>query len=304
MARGALTALLVSLALASGPACSIKKLAINRLGDALSESGTTYASDDDPELIREALPFALKLIESLLDQSPAHRGLLLAASGGFTQYAYAFVQQDADAKEDEDLETAATLRTRSRRLYLRARDYGLRGLEAVHPDFGRTLRLDRAAAVGRATKEDVPLLYWTAASWGAAIAASKDDPDLLADLPVVEALIRRALDLDADYDHGAIHEFLIAYEGGRSEAMGGSMERARRHFDRAMILSEGRRAAPLVALAETVAVRSQNRAEFVSLLERALRIDPDARPEWRLANLVVQRRARWLLARIDLMFAD
>jgi predicted anti-sigma-YlaC factor YlaD len=42
----------------------------------------------------------------------------------------------------------------------------------------------------------------------------------------------------------------------------------------------------------------------VSLLERALRIDPDARPEWRLANLVVQRRARWLLARIDLLFAD
>jgi predicted anti-sigma-YlaC factor YlaD len=304
MARGALAALLVSLALASGPGCSIKKLAINRLGDALAESGTTYASDDDPELIRDALPFGLKLIESLLDQSPAHRGLLLAATGGFTQYAYAFVQQDADAKEDEDLETAATLRTRSRRLYLRARDYGLRGLEAIHPDFGRTLLQDRAAAVGQAARDDVPLLYWTAASWGAAIAASKDDPDLLADLPVVDALIKRALELDADYDHGAIHEFLIAYEGGRSEAMGGSMERARRHFDRAMILSNDLRAAPLVALAETVSVRSQNRAEFVSLLERALKIDPDARPEWRLANLVMQRRARWLLSRADLLFVE
>lgn len=304
MTRSALPAMVVALALASGAGCSIKRFAINRLGDALAESGTTYASDDDPELIRSAVPFGLKLVESLLEQSPRHRGLLLAAASGFTQYAYAFVQQDANAAEDEDLETAAALRARSRRLYLRARSYGLRGLEAAHPEFDRMLRLDRAAALGQATKEDVPFLYWTAVSWGAAISVSKDDPELLADLPVVEALIRRALDRDADYDHGAIHEFLITYEGSRAEAMGGSIERARRHFDRAMILSGGLRAAPLVALAETASVRSQDRAEFVSLLERALRLDPGARPEWRLANLVMQRRARWLLSRIDLLFVE
>jgi len=44
-----------------------------------------FASDDDPELVREAVPFSLKLIESLLEQSPQHRGLLYAASSGFTQ---------------------------------------------------------------------------------------------------------------------------------------------------------------------------------------------------------------------------
>ncbi len=45
--RGA--SLLVVVALFSG--CSIKKLAINKLGDALSGSGSTFASDDDPELV-------------------------------------------------------------------------------------------------------------------------------------------------------------------------------------------------------------------------------------------------------------
>jgi len=86
--------------------------------------------------------------------------------------------------------------------------------------------------------------------------------------------------------------------------MGGSIERARRHFERAMTLSEGLRAAPLVSLAETVSVRTQDKKEFESLLKRALAIDVDARPEWRLANLVMQRRARWLLGRIDLLFAE
>src|SRR6266480_2229933 len=84
------------------PGCSIKKVAINRLGDALAGSGTTFAADDDPELIESAVPFSLKLIESLLAESPNHRGMLIAASSGFTQYAYAFIQQQADEAEDRD----------------------------------------------------------------------------------------------------------------------------------------------------------------------------------------------------------
>ena len=35
------------------------------------------------------------------------------------------------------------------------------------------------------------------------------------------------------------------------------------------------------------------------MLERALAVDPDRRPSDRLATLVSQRRARWLLDRID-----
>jgi predicted anti-sigma-YlaC factor YlaD len=289
---------------AAQAACSVKRLAVNRLGDALAQSGAAYASDDDPQLVREALPFALKLIEGLLQESPRHRGLLLAAAGGFTQYTYAFVQEDADESEDRDLREAAALRERSRRLYLRARDYGLRGLDVAHEGFSRGLRADRSAALGTVSKEDVPLLYWTAASWGAAIATRKDDPDLMADLPIVEALIRKALELQPDFDHGALHEFLIAYEGSRPESMGGSIERARQHFEAAVRLSAGRRAQPFLALAETVSVRAQDRKEFESLLKKALAIDPDAVPEWRLANLIGKRRVLWLLARADLLFAE
>ena len=111
--------------------CSLRKFAIGKLGDALAQSGSTYASDDDPELVKDALPFALKLIEGLLEQRPEHRGLLLAAAGGFTQYAYAFIQQDAEELEEQDVTAALEMRNRARRLYLRARDYALRGLETV-----------------------------------------------------------------------------------------------------------------------------------------------------------------------------
>jgi hypothetical protein len=55
-------------------------------------------------------------------------------------------------------------------------------------------------------------------------------------------------------------------------------------------------------LAEAVSVNRQDREEFESLLKQALAIDPGARPEWRLSNIVMQRRARWLLSREDELF--
>lgn len=282
----------------------IKRYAINKLGDSLAKSGTTFASDDDLELVGDALPFSLKLLESLLAESPRHRGLLFAASSGFTQYAYVYIQQPADEIEDTELAKAASLRARARRLYLRARDYGLRGLEAKHRGFSETIRKDPKVAVRSAGKADVPLVYWSAASWGSAISLSKDDPDMIADQPIVEALIDRALELDESFDRGAIHSFLIAYESSRAGGAGDATERSRKHFERAMELSGGLLASPLVALAENVSVPKQNRKEFQSLLERALKIDVDARLEWRLANLAMQRRARWLLARADALFVE
>lgn len=292
------------LAAVLGSGCSIQRFAANRVGDALAGSGTTFSSDDDPELIREAVPFSLKLMESVLAETPRHRGLLLATTSGFTQYAYAFVQQDADELETRDVAAANALRGRARRLYLRARDYGLRGLELNHRGFAEALRNDPKAAVRVATKRDVPLLFWTGASWGAAISVSKNQPELVADVPMVEAMIDRALELDEGFEHGAIHGFLISYEMARKAVPGDAAERARKHFERAVELSGGQLASPLVAYAEQVCVQKQNRAEFESLLKQALAINADAKPEWRLENLIIQRRARWLLSRADELFVE
>ncbi|MEE8169526.1 MAG: TRAP transporter TatT component family protein [Phycisphaerae bacterium] len=284
--------------------CSIRQLAIQSLADALSGSGATFASDDDPELVRQAVPFSLKLIESLLEETPRHQGLLLAACSGFTQYAYAFVQQEADELETRDLSAATDKWDRARKLYLRARGHGLRGLDSAYAGFSEQLLEDAKGAVLRTRSKDVPLLYWVAASWGAAISISKDDPDLIADQLIAEALIDRALELNESFEDGAIHSFLISYEMARQGAESEPAARARRHFERAMQLSGGLSAAPLVALAESVCVQEQNRREFEEVLNRAIAIDVDERRQWRLMNLIMQRRARWLLSRTDELFVE
>jgi predicted anti-sigma-YlaC factor YlaD len=280
-------------------ACSVQRFAANRLADTLAASGTTYASDDDPELVGAALPFSLKLMESALASAPDHRRLLAATSAGFTQYAYAYVHQEGDALGLEDTDRAWAALDRARQLYLRARDYGLRGLEVALPGFGAELRSSHAGAVARAGPPEVDLLYWTAVSWAAAVSLGKDDPALVAELPIVSALIDRALAVDEDWDRGAIHSFLVTYEMSRPDAGGDRGAEAKRHFDRAVELTQGRAAAPHVAWAESVCVAAEDRECFEEALAAALQIDADADPASRLVNLIMQRRARWLLTNAD-----
>lgn len=272
------------LAMIGSAGCSVRQYVAGSIGDALADGGDVYAADDDIELVGTATPFGLKTIESLLATVPEHKGLLLAATRGFTQYAYVYVQLPAEDAEERDVAYAYAQLERARRLYLRARDYGLRGLKRA-PD-------------------DVALLYWTGVAWAAAISLSKDRPAEIAGLRDADALLRRAAALDADFDRGTLQAFLIGYEMSRPNAGPGAEQLARAHFERAIALSQGRNAGPFVSLAESVSVARHDRAEFQALLKRALAVDPDAQPEWRLANLVMQRRARRLLAHADELFPE
>ncbi len=290
-------------ALALLPACSIRKTAVNKLGDALAESGSTFASDDDPELVGDAIPFGLKTMESLLAESPRHEGLLLATCSGFVQYAYGWIQLEADYVEEESLARATHMRERARRMYLRALDYGLRGLEVDHPGLRSELARDPVAALDRTERRDVPLLYWTAVAWAGAMALKINDSEVSADQAIVDALARRALALDPSWERGSIHEFLVSWESGRS-SIGGSKAKALEHYQEALRLSDGLKASPYLTYAESIAVPEQDRSAFTTSLEKALAVDATTPNDQRLVNILVQKRARWLLERTDEYFVE
>ncbi len=292
-----LTLAVTALLLASTTGCSIRRYAINKIGDALAQGGSTYESDDDIQLVGEALPFGLKLIESLLVESPDHKGLLLAATEGFTTYSYVYVQSDADEIADIDLDRANTLRLRARRLYLRAHRYGLRGLEVSHPGISDRLWADPTAAAAELGKKDVPLIYWSAAALGSAISVGRNDAAMLGRLPEVEALLARATQLDESWEEGALHQFEVIFASARPGNP--DYDNIRSHYNRALELSGGKHAGLYVAYAEAVCVPRQDANQFRSMLEQALAIDPDDHTEIRLANLIAQKRARWLLDHVE-----
>lgn len=280
--------------------CSPKRIGLNRMADALTSTAAAFTRDTDPEFVRQAAPSTLKMVEMLLEESPSHPGLLLTACSGFTQYAYAFLQADADAAEPGSA-AAQALRARGAAMYDRARGYCIRSVGLRHPDTARALQANTQTALSNMQAADVPGLYWTAVAWGGALTLADNRLARIGELAIVRALLVRALQLDETWQDGAIHEAMIAVES-LPVLLGGSPARAKTHFDRAVALSHGESAFAYVAMATGVAQPARNRAEFERLLKAALAIDPASRPSLRLPNLIAQKRARYLLSHVDRMF--
>ena len=283
-------AVLGALIILLATACSPKQMGINRMASALADASSVYDNDNDPEFVRLAAPSTLKMVEMLLSQSPKHPTLLLTACSGFTQYSYAFLHVEGEVRA-ADAAVAKDLKARAGKMYERARGYCLRGLEVRHPGLTpKALAADPVAALKPAVVDDVPWLYWTAAAWGAELSLAPNQFARVAELAVVRALLTRAKALNDSWDHGAIYEALIAFDG-LPPLLGGSPAAAKADFDKAMKLTDGKSVFAHVALAATVA----DPVEKKRLLEESLAIDVSTLPTRRLTNTIAQRYARALL---------
>jgi hypothetical protein len=272
-------------------ACSPKRMALDRMASVLASAGSVYENDNDPELVRLAAPATLKTVEMLLTDAPNQPQLLLTACSGFTQYSYGFLHVEAEIKAS-DAVAATDLKARAAQMYQRARGYCLHGLQVAHPGLTlQALAVDPGAVLKPATVEDVPWLYWTAAAWGAELVLAPNQLARIGELAVVRALLHRARALNDTWDHGAIYEALIPFDG-LPPLLGGSPAAARADFDKAMQLSDGKSVFAYVALAATLTDPAEKRR----LLERALAIDMSTVASRRLTNLIAQRYARALLA--------
>ncbi|MEM8993651.1 MAG: TRAP transporter TatT component family protein [Acidobacteriota bacterium] len=285
--------------------CSVRKMAVRTLSNALvSGDANVFAADDDPVLIGQALPFALKTLEALIDQDPENVELLLTTCSSYTQYTYAFVELEAERLRPVDFRGSRRVRERAVKLYLRARDYCLRALDLRRPGTSSGLLRDPEATLAVFEADDVPLLFWAAGSWGSAISNGRHRSELRIDLEVVRAVLGRALDLDEGYGRGMLHDAMVAL-AALPEAMGGSYEDAKIHYERAVELNGGRRVGSHLNWAWLVTVGRQDRRGFEAALDKALAVKPaDADPADRLANAVNREFARFLRDQADELFLD
>jgi len=292
----------------------IKKAAVNSLADQLAEGASkALSNDEDLDLVGDAMPFALKLMEVLHYQAPDNVSLHEALAAGFVQYGMVYVQFPAEQQKYDDFAAYRAGIDRARKLYLRGSAYALAGMELLHPGFGALLAGDHEAALAMATRDDLGMLYWLGAARLAAISNSRENPELIGELPLAIAIIDRCYDLDPDWNEGAILELLISLEPSRPmtsllargmDPTRSGVDRAREHFERSLELSGGVKASPYISLATSTCIKSQDRARFVELMNEALAVDIQESPDDRLANTYAQKKAQFLLDHIDDLFLD
>jgi hypothetical protein len=137
----------------------------------------------------------------------------------------AFDAEKLDAKHPKD---AAQMRERAGRMYARAYRHAMTALEHSQPGFAAALRQADPKKQPRLSQAQVPLAYWAAASLGGWISMSKDEPDVVADLPLSMRLAELAWQVNPSYGDGALASLMGTLEGAK---VGGSRQKAQAYFD-------------------------------------------------------------------------
>jgi predicted anti-sigma-YlaC factor YlaD len=296
---------LCSLLLAGGCGCSLSKLTTAKLTAALtSDNSTVFTGEEDIELARDALPFTMKLYETLLQRDSTDIRLLLATSKLFSLYAQAFVLFPVDTIPTDNAGTVKAQKLRAKRLFLRARGYALRAFALAHPGISPAGTIAIDSVLEHTVPADTAVLYWCASAWLGAIAADRSDLGLAMSVKRPVAMLRKVCSFDSGYQLGAAHELLGVCAAATPAAIGGGAEAARFHFEQALVRSGERKVSPFVSAAVSWQLKSGNRVEFVTLLRRALAVDLNAEPSLRLQNMISRQRAQWYLDNTGRFFAS
>ena len=309
---------------------SIEKAGINMISDVMAGDGSSelFTGDDDPELVKDALPFILKMYEMLIGKNPDDPDLLLATGKTFIMYSNVFIQTSAAMLPDEQYMEQFKMLNRSKKMYQRGTEYVLKALELKHEGFRENLEngfID--LALMDMSEEDLDYLYWAASGLMGAFSCDPFDFSLGPHIYIPVAFVYKALEIDEFYNNGAIHDLLILINSSLPEALmfktieegdtvsalyvkeyysglnlRNGFEKARYHFNRSIEISGGINAGTYISLATTVSVNEQNLEEFEYLLNTAMEIDPGLIPEMRLAGIIYRDKADWLLKHVEDFF--
>jgi hypothetical protein len=273
--------------------CSTQTYLTEKAGDLLSKE--TLTQEDDLELLMHASAYHLKISEALLKEIPQHTKLSESVTRGFTQYAFVFLMDEADRLESESIQKASLLRSRAAKMLMRAKSSGLETLNLKYAKLNQYLLLNSPNQTLQLNNNDVGLVYWVMTSWAGAISLSKDNPDIVADLPQVFKLANLAWTANPKFEQGSLASMMGTLELAKP---GNQIKKAEYFFDLG-IEWRGQQIAPLVSKAENWAVATQNKETFKRLLELAILEGQDKND---LTNTIMTRRAQWLLASTDNLF--
>lgn len=244
----------------------------------------------DIDLVCEGTPAFLLMLDSMVASNPKDQKLLLNATKAYGGYAAAL---DACGKPQR----AATVSTK-------ARLYGMSLLwECDHLQSACTVSLSELEqTLAGLDRDDVDLLFWAGNGWATWIRYQAGSPESLVQLPQLEQIMLRILELDETYYHGGAHLFLGAYYASKPPLLGGKPELSRSHFERALSISNRQFLPALVLYAQTYAKMVFDRNLFVSLLQEVIDFPIESQPDSGLANQVAKHNANRLLGDVDKFF--
>jgi hypothetical protein len=270
-------------------ACLPKKVTIGATATLLEGVARSSYKQSDLRMIREGMPAYLMLMDGMIESWPQNEQLLIAAAQAYSSFASIVV-------EDQDKEYAKLL-------FAKGRQYAFRSLacRGFKDPLQRPLDDFRGALKGLGS-EDVPYLFWTATCWANWINLNLDSMEAMAELPRVELMMKRVLELDEKFYYGAPHLFMGIWFASRPKIAGGDLKKAQEHFLKALDFGKGKFLMAYIYYANYYARQALDKDLFVSALQKVLKAPDDVAPELVLLNTVAKKKAQGLLNRVEEYF--
>jgi tetratricopeptide (TPR) repeat protein len=281
---------LIVLIIASQSACVFSKKARVATAALLLEDVAKAAyKQSDLNVIRDGMPAYLMLMDGMIEAWPDNEQLLIAAAQAYSSFASVF-------GDDQDKEY-------SKQLLGKARDYALQSLiQRGFKDPIKSTFDDFTTDVEASGKKDVPYVFWAATCWASWIMLNLDSMEAMAELPRVELMMHRCLELDEEFYYGGPHLFMGMWLSSRPAIAGGDLQKAQEHFLKALELGKGKFLMAYVYYAEYYARRALDKDLFVSILKKVLDTPADCAPESTLLNTVAKTKAQEMLNNADEYF--
>ena len=272
-----MSAALVSMVLASG-CSSLIKGQMNKFADNFS---LAVMDQTDPQVVADGLPSYLLLMDGLLKQNPESDGVLMASAKLNSAYASVFIDDPQ----------------RSMTMTAKALDYATRSICITHKEYCqvRTQPFEEfSTLISQSSEKEVGMLYDYASTWATYIQSHSQDWNAVAELPRVKAMMEQVAQLDETYDYGNSHLYLGVLATLIPPSLGGKPEVGKKHFERAIELSEGKNLIAQVTFAEQYARLVFDQELHDKLLNEVLNSDVQ-HEGLTLTNTIAQQRAQQLL---------
>lgn len=283
--------------------CSLRSMAVQQMGELVASGVPAFEKDDDLELIKQALPANIKLLEAMLESDPDNQQILALLAQMYASYTFAFVEAELETPGAGD---KAYLKERINRLYQRGMQYGERALiqEDKRCEKGLKVIAELDACLSEVGKSGVPALYWYGFNVAAFLNRNMNSMAALAQGPKMEKVMERVIALDESFNFGTAHLFLMLYYGARPPMMGGNFEKADGHYKAIQKISGSDFLLADVFKARYISVQKQDQGEFEKTLKAVLakNPDPDKAPQLRLYNSLAKARAKLYLNSVEDLF--
>jgi tetratricopeptide (TPR) repeat protein len=273
-------------------ACSVQKITIRYASGIFDAGVKAIFSETDYEIAKSSIPANLKLLEAIYNVDPKNEKITTLLVQGYTGYAMGFV-------EDEDPQ-------RAKLLYKRAFEFGINYLKAKNKKFAESLNAEfekfEKTLKSEFTKKDVPILFWTTMAWGSYVNLSRDDPDAIGQIPKIEAMVKRTIELDENYFYGSADMFLGVLLSARPKMFGGDPEKGKEYFEKCIKISDGKYLLPYVFYARYYAVQIQDKELFEKLLNYVIDSPAELLKDAELLNIIAKKKAERFKNMTDELF--